>query len=795
MESYYMYIPLILAILGLVFMLIKMSWVKKQSPGNERMQEISKNIKEGALAFLSAEYRLLAIFVVIASIALFGISSLVETTSWMIVPAFVLGAIFSALAGNIGMRIATDANARTTEAARSSLPQALKVSFGGGTVMGLGVAGLAVLGLSLFFMLFVGQFMGQEGSFYNNMTMVLEALAGFSLGAESIALFARVGGGIYTKAADVGADLVGKVEAGIPEDDPRNPATIADNVGDNVGDVAGMGADLFGSYVATVLASMVLGNYIIKDMADAGVVNSAFDGMGPILLPVMIAGVGIIASIIGTFLIRIKDNSAKEAQVQGALDRGNIVSIIITAIAGWFLIDLMLPETITGMKFFGEGTKDIPSRHVFYATLVGLGVGYLISMFTAYYTSLGKKPVLDIVQNSSTGAATNIIAGLATGMISTFSSVILFAVAIWGSYELAGFYGVALAASAMMATTAMQLAIDAFGPIADNAGGVAEMSELPDEVRERTDILDSVGNTTAAVGKGFAIASAALTALALFAAYVTFTGIDGINIFKADVLAALFIGGMIPVVFSALAMKSVGKAAMDMVMEVRRQFKEIPGIMEGTGTPEYGKCVEISTKAALREMMLPGAITIITPIIIGFTMGPEALGSYMAGVAVSGVLWAIFQNNAGGAWDNAKKSFEAGVEINGEMTYKGSEAHKAAVTGDTVGDPFKDTSGPSMNILIKLTCLVGLVIAPILGGHSSHDTLDNEVIVVDEKRETKEVMVTVDMNSDTTDVSVIKVVAVSGNDTVTNKEITLEGETPNMESIINDAKSYAMDSL
>ena len=795
MESYYMYIPLILAVLGLVFMLIKMSWVKKQSPGNERMQEISRNIKEGALAFLSAEYRLLAIFVVIASVALFGISSLVETTSWMIVPAFVVGAIFSALAGNIGMRIATDANARTTEAARTSLPQALKVSFGGGTVMGLGVAGLAVLGLSLFFMLFVGQFMGQEGTFYNNMTMVLEALAGFSLGAESIALFARVGGGIYTKAADVGADLVGKVEAGIPEDDPRNPATIADNVGDNVGDVAGMGADLFGSYVATVLASMVLGNYIIKDMADAGVVNSAFDGMGPILLPVMIAGVGIIASIIGTFLIRIKDNSAKEAQVQGALDRGNIVSIIITAIAGWFLIDLMLPETITGMKFFGEGTKDIPSRHVFYATLVGLGVGYLISMFTAYYTSLGKKPVLDIVQNSSTGAATNIIAGLATGMISTFSSVILFAVAIWGSYELAGFYGVALAASAMMATTAMQLAIDAFGPIADNAGGVAEMSELPEEVRERTDILDSVGNTTAAVGKGFAIASAALTALALFAAYVTFTGIDGINIFKADVLAALFIGGMIPVVFSALAMKSVGKAAMDMVMEVRRQFKEIPGIMEGTGTPEYGKCVEISTKAALREMMLPGAITIITPIIIGFAMGAEALGSYMAGVAVSGVLWAIFQNNAGGAWDNAKKSFEAGVEINGEMTYKGSDAHKAAVTGDTVGDPFKDTSGPSMNILIKLTCLVGLVIAPILGGHSSYDASSNEVIVTDEKRETKEVMVTVDMNTDTMDVSVIKVVAVNGNDTVTNKEITIEGETPNMDSIINEAKSAAMDSL
>jgi K(+)-stimulated pyrophosphate-energized sodium pump len=428
--------------------------------------------------------------------------------------------------------------------------------------------------------------------------------------------------------------------------------------------------------------------------------------------------VGIIASIIGTFLVRIKDNDAKEAQVQKALNLGNIVSMLLSAIAGYFLIKWMLPDTIQGMKFFGEDPKNISSMNVFYATLVGLGVGYLISMFTEYYTALGKKPVMNIVQNSSTGAATNIIAGLSTGMISTFSSVIVFAAAIWGSYTLAGFYGVAIAASAMMATTAMQLAIDAFGPIADNAGGVAEMSELPKEVRQRTDVLDSVGNTTAAVGKGFAIASAALTALALFAAYVTFTGIDGINIFKANVLAALFIGGMIPVVFSALAMKSVGKAAMDMVMEVRRQFREIPGIMEGTGTPEYGKCVEISTKAALREMMLPGAITIITPIIIGFLMGAEALGSYMAGVAVSGVLWAIFQNNAGGAWDNAKKSFEAGVMINGEMTFKGSEAHKAAVTGDTVGDPFKDTSGPSMNILIKLTCLVGLVIAPLLGnGH------------------------------------------------------------------------------
>ncbi|WP_313807572.1 sodium-translocating pyrophosphatase [Flavobacterium sp.] len=723
MEKMIVYVPIVLAILGLVFMAIKASWVKSQDAGDEKMQGISKSIQEGAMAFLKAEYRILAVFVIIASIALFAVSRFVETSHWIIVVAFVFGAFFSALAGNIGMRIATQANVRTTQAAKTSLPQALKVSFSGGTVMGLGVAGLAVLGLSIFFILFTNMFVTGAGNFYDEMTIALEALAGFSLGAESIALFARVGGGIYTKAADVGADLVGKVEAGIPEDDPRNPATIADNVGDNVGDVAGMGADLFGSYVATVLASMVLGNYIIKDMSEAAGAqfSDAFNGMGPILLPLVIAGVGILSSIIGTFFVKISNNDAKEAQVQGALNLGNYVSLALTVVACWFLIDMMLPETIN-MKFFGEGIKEIPSRHIFYATLVGLAVGWLISAFTEYYTALGKKPVLNIVQNSSTGAATNIIAGLATGMKSTFSSVILFALAIWGSYELAGFYGVAIAASAMMATTAMQLAIDAFGPIADNAGGVAEMSELPKEVRQRTDVLDSVGNTTAAVGKGFAIASAALTALALFAAYVTFTGIDGINIFKADVLAALFIGGMIPVIFSALAMQSVGKAAMDMVNEVRRQFREIPGIMEGTGKPEYGKCVDISTQAALREMMLPGAITIITPIIVGALMGAEALGGYMAGVCVSGVLWAIFQNNAGGAWDNAKKSFEAGVMINGEMTFKGSDAHKAAVTGDTVGDPFKDTSGPSMNILIKLTCLVGLVIAPILGsGHGSSD--------------------------------------------------------------------------
>jgi len=725
------YLPLVMAAIGLAFMAIKRSWVLKQDAGDGKMKEISDYIYEGALAFLRAEYRLLAIFVVIASVVLAGITFLPGVkTHLLIVIAFIFGAIFSALAGNMGMKIATKTNVRTTQAARTSLPQALKVSFGGGTVMGLGVAGLAVLGLTGFFIILFRHFMpGGVWTNTDDMTVILETLAGFSLGAESIALFARVGGGIYTKAADVGADLVGKVEAGIPEDDPRNPATIADNVGDNVGDVAGMGADLFGSYVATVLAAMVLGNYVIKDMG--GKIEDAFGGIGPILLPMAIAGFGILFSIIGTMLVKISSDDAKEKQVQGALNIGNWVSIGLTAVSCFFLVDYLLPDVMK-MEFFGEGLKEISSLRVFGATIVGLVVGGVISSVTEYYTGLGTKPVLAIVQKSSTGAGTNVIAGLATGMISTFPTVLLFAGAIWASYALAGFYGVALAASAMMATTAMQLAIDAFGPISDNAGGIAEMSELPKEVRTRTDILDSVGNTTAATGKGFAIASAALTSLALFAAYVTFTGIDGINIFKAPVLAMLFVGGMIPVVFSALAMNSVGKAAMDMVYEVRRQFKEIPGIMEGTGKPEYGKCVEISTKAALREMMLPGVLTIgfpilitLLPMLIGYDnqLIAEMLGGYMAGVTVSGVLWAVFQNNAGGAWDNAKKSFEAGVEINGEMTYKGSDAHKAAVTGDTVGDPFKDTSGPSMNILIKLTCLIGLVIAPILGnGHATEGT-------------------------------------------------------------------------
>ena len=755
------YMPIVLALIGLAYMLVKKSWVMKQDAGDGKMKEISDHIYEGALAFLNAEYRLLAIFVLGASVVLAGVAYIVPSTEYLIIVAFIIGAVFSALAGNMGMKIATKTNVRTTQAARTSLPNALNISFGGGTVMGLGVAGLAVLGLTAFFILFFNMYMGGVWTNTADMTVVLETLAGFSLGAESIALFARVGGGIYTKAADVGADLVGKVEAGIPEDDPRNPATIADNVGDNVGDVAGMGADLFGSYVATVLAAMVLGNYIIADMG--GSIQDAFGGIGPILLPMAIAGAGIIISIIGTFLVRISSNDAKEAQVQTALNKGNWTAIALVAVACYGLVTWMLPETMQ-MEFFGEGSQEISSFRVFLATLVGLVVGAGISSFTEYYTGLGKKPILKIVQQSSTGAGTNIIAGLATGMISTFSSVLLFAAAIWASYAFAGFYGVALAASAMMATTAMQLAIDAFGPIADNAGGIAEMSEQDPIVRERTDILDSVGNTTAATGKGFAIGSAALTSLALFAAYVTFTGIDGINIFKAPVLAMLFVGGMIPVVFSALAMNAVGKAAMEMVHEVRRQFKEIPGIMEGTGTPEYDKCVDISTKASLKQMLLPGILTIGFPIaivLIGMMIYPdntqlvaEMLGGYMAGVTVSGVLWAIFQNNAGGAWDNAKKSFEAGVEINGEMTYKGSDAHKAAVTGDTVGDPFKDTSGPSMNILIKLTCLIGLVIAPILGGHSAdgHEatTEIHEVHRTSDASIEKEISVKMEANEDGT---------------------------------------------
>ena len=584
--------------------------------------------------------------------------------------------------------------------------------------MGLGVSGLAVLGLG-------GLFLVLKSMFYVNgdpseMLRTIEVLTGFSLGAESIALFARVGGGIYTKAADVGADLVGKVEAGIPEDDPRNPATIADNVGDNVGDVAGMGADLFGSYVATVLATMVLGQEVTA--VGGGRLVDAFGGLSPILLPMMIAGVGILLSIVGTLFVRISENAGlNTATVQKALNMGNYGSMILTAIACYFLVSYILPETMSlrGIEFTRNG--------VIGAIAVGLIVGTLMSIITEYYTAMGKRPVLSIIKQSSTGHATNIIGGLAIGMESTFMPIIVLAAGIFGSAYCAGLYGVAIAAAGMMATTAMQLAIDAFGPIADNAGGIAEMSELPAEVREKTDILDAVGNTTAASGKGFAIASAALTSLALFAAFVgvAMPNNQHIDIYKADVLAALFVGGMIPFIFSSLAIRAVGEAAMAMVEEVRRQFRTIPGIMEGTGKPEYEKCVAISTEASLKKMMLPGAITIISPILIGFTMGPEALGGFLAGATVSGVLMGIFQNNAGGAWDNAKKSFEKGVEINGEMFYKKSEPHKASVTGDTVGDPFKDTSGPSMNILIKLMSIVSLVIAPSLAQiHASKGTTE-----------------------------------------------------------------------
>ncbi len=702
MENLIYLVP-VMGVIGLIYTWIKFIWVGKQDPGNDRMQEISRYIAEGAMAFLRAEWKILGYFVVLVGILLAVMASTNPHGHWSIAIAFVVGAVFSATAGYIGMKVATKANVRTAQAARSSLSKALKVSFTGGSVMGMGVAGLAVLGLGSLFIIVRQIFAGDAGVNSAEMLQAIEVLTGFSLGAESIALFARVGGGIYTKAADVGADLVGKVEAGIPEDDPRNPATIADNVGDNVGDVAGMGADLFGSYVATVLATIVLGQQTIV-IGDDGI-----GGLSPILLPMLIAGVGILFSIVATFFVKITDKVGMTTQhVQKALNMGNWGSIILTGIASAALVYFILPENmqLRGHEFTKWG--------VLGAIVVGLVVGTLISIITEYYTAMNRRPVNSIIQQSSTGHATNIIGGLAVGMESTFAPIMVLAAGIWGSFYFAGLYGVAIAAAGMMATTAMQLAIDAFGPIADNAGGIAEMSELPADVREKTDILDAVGNTTAAAGKGFAIASAALTALALFAAFVGVAGIDGIDIYKAEVLACLFVGGMIPYLFSSLAIRAVGEAAMAMVEEVRRQFRTIPGIMEGTGKPEYDKCVAISTDASIKKMMLPGAITIISPVLVGFLIGPEALGGFLAGATVSGVLMGIFQNNAGGAWDNAKKSFEKGVNINGEMFYKKSEPHKASVTGDTVGDPFKDTSGPSMNILIKLMSIVSLVIAPSL---------------------------------------------------------------------------------
>jgi K(+)-stimulated pyrophosphate-energized sodium pump len=705
MNEYVIYLVPALGILGLLVMAIKSAWVTKQDAGDAKMQELAGYIADGAMAFLKAEWKVLSIFVLFASILLAYSGTVHEIhgkeihSSWIICIAFIIGAVFSATAGYIGMKVATKANVRTTQAARTSLAAALKVSFTGGSVMGLGVAGLAVLGLGGLFITFLHIFSGMGA---NTVKTSIEVLTGFSLGAESIALFARVGGGIYTKAADVGADLVGKVEAGIPEDDVRNPATIADNVGDNVGDVAGMGADLFGSYVATILATMVLGQEI--NVADN------FGGMSPILLPMVICGLGIVFSMIGFSFVRIK---TEKANVQTALNMGNWASMLLTVVASYFVVMWMLPETLNLRGY------EFSRLNVFMAIVVGTVVGAIMSIVTEYYTAMGKAPVLSIIQQSSTGHATNIIGGLSVGMKSTVIPILTLAAGIMSSYYFAGLYGVAIAAAGMMATTAMQLAIDAFGPIADNAGGIAEMSQLPPEVRERTDNLDAVGNTTAATGKGFAIASAALTSLALFAAFVGIAGISAIDIYKAPVLAGLFVGGMIPFIFSALCIQAVGKAAMDMVQEVRRQFREIPGIMEYKAKPEYEKCVAISTKASIREMMMPGAIALITPLIVGFTLGPEVLGGLLAGVTVSGVLMGIFQSNAGGAWDNAKKSFEKGVMINGEMFYKKSEPHKASVTGDTVGDPFKDTSGPSMNILIKLMSIVSLVIAPYIAVNSA----------------------------------------------------------------------------
>ncbi len=705
------YVVPAMGIIGLIYTLIKFNWVAKQDAGTPRMKEISNYIAEGAMAFLKAEWKVLGYFVVIVAILLAVMAQANPNSHWSIAVAFIIGAVLSATAGYIGMKAATKANVRTAQAARTSLSKALNVSFTGGAVMGVGVAGLAVLGLGGLYIVLKHFFAPGAAMNSEEMVKTIEILTGFSLGAESIALFARVGGGIYTKAADVGADLVGKVEAGIPEDDPRNPATIADNVGDNVGDVAGMGADLFGSYVATVLATIVLG----QQTTIVGGTDS-LNGFSPIILPMLIAGVGIIFSIIGTLFVRIGENAGiNTSTVQRALNMGNWGSMILTAIAAGFLVNWLLPEQmeLRGVPFTKWGVMG--------AIAVGLAVGALMSIITEYYTAMGKRPVLSIIKQSSTGHATNVIGGLAIGMESTFLPILVLAGGIWGSYECAGLYGVAIAAAGMMATTAMQLAIDAFGPIADNAGGIAEMSELPSDVREKTDVLDAVGNTTAASGKGFAIASAALTALALFAAFVGVAGISGIDIYKANVLACLFVGGMIPFIFSSLCITAVGQAAMAMVEEVRRQFRTIPGIMEGTGKPEYDKCVAISTQASIKKMMLPGAIAIVSPLIIGFMpgLGAEALGGFLAGATVSGVLMGMFQNNAGGAWDNAKKSFEKGVEINGEMFYKKSEPHKASVTGDTVGDPFKDTSGPSMNILIKLMSIVSLVIAPTLAGMKS----------------------------------------------------------------------------
>lgn len=719
----------VFGVIALLFIAIRSKWVSSQDAGTDKMKRISESISEGAMAFLKAEYRILAIFVVCVAILLFISGSSSADSSPLIGLSFIVGAVCSALAGFIGMKVATKANVRTTNAARDSLGKALEIAFTGGSVMGLGVVGLGVLGLGGLLLVY-SNIIGLDST--TGVNTVMTIITGFSFGASSIALFARVGGGIYTKAADVGADLVGKVEAGIPEDHPLNPATIADNVGDNVGDVAGMGADLFESYVGSIIGTMVLGAAFLA----AGGFTDNFGGLSAVLLPLVLAAVGIITSILGTFFVKVKEGG----NPQKALNIGEFGSSIIMIIASYFIISWMLPSSWTFVDpLYGE-TREMTSLGIFFATIIGLVAGVLIGIVTEYYTGTGKRPVLSIAKQSLTGTATNIISGLGIGMISTAIPILILAFSIIGAFYFGGLYGIAIAAVGMLSNTGIQLAVDAYGPISDNAGGIAEMSELPKEVRSRTDKLDAVGNTTAAIGKGFAIGSAALTALALFGAFMTTAHITSIDISKAGVMAGLFIGGMLPFLFSALAMQAVGRAAMSMIKEVRRQFASIPaltaalGVMrknEGTdfeqwtpedkltfeaadGKAEYGKCVEISTKSAIREMVIPGLLAVLAPVIIGFAGGAEMLGGLLAGVTVVGVLMAIFQSNAGGAWDNAKKMFEEGVEVDGEKYYKGSDPHKAAVVGDTVGDPFKDTSGPSLNILIKLMSVVALVIASLI---------------------------------------------------------------------------------